>query len=128
MFLHATFEDVLRSMARQRIAASQSLVLDDIPLVGTSRSGRAEKFFLGELDGHRGKTVDQLIQESVENYTHRPLEYVAGTQYDHVYVKTDLERGSNRGPSSQALCADPRHVDLASAICRGCARQKALIR
>lgn len=71
VFLHATFEDVLRSMARQRIAASQSLVLDDIPLVGTSRSGRAEKFLLGELDGHRGKTVDQLIQESVENYFDR---------------------------------------------------------
>ena len=69
VFLHATFEDALRTMARQRIAAVKSQeVLDKIPLVGTSRSGRAEKFYLGALNAHRGKTVDQLIQESVENY------------------------------------------------------------
>jgi hypothetical protein len=69
VFLHATFEDVLRSIARQRIAAVKSQeVLDKIPLLGTSRSGRAEKFYLGALNTHRGKTVDQLIHESVENY------------------------------------------------------------
>lgn len=71
VFLHATFEDVLRTTARQRIAAAKSEVLDKIPLVGTSRSGRAEKFHLGALNEHRGKTVDQLIQESVENYLDR---------------------------------------------------------
>jgi hypothetical protein len=71
VFLHATFEDLLRTMARQRIAVANSQVLDSIPLVGTSRSGRAEKFHLGALNAHRGKTVDQLIQESVENYLDR---------------------------------------------------------
>jgi hypothetical protein len=71
VFLHATFEDVLRTMARQRIAVAKSQVLDSIPLVGTSRSGRAEKFHLGALNAHRGKTVDQLIHESVENYLDR---------------------------------------------------------
>ena len=71
VFLHATFEDVLRTMARQRIAVAKSQVLDKIPLVGTSRSGRAEKFHLGALNAHRGKTVDQLIHESVENYLDR---------------------------------------------------------
>jgi hypothetical protein len=40
-------------------------------LVWTSKSGRAEKFHLGALNAHRGKTVDQLIQESVENYLDR---------------------------------------------------------
>lgn len=44
VFLHATFEDVLRTTARQRIAAAKSEVLDKIPLVGTSRSGRARNF------------------------------------------------------------------------------------
>lgn len=69
VFLHATFEDILRTIARQRIAAVKSQdVLDKIPLVGTSRSGRAEKFYLGALNAHRGKSVDQLLQESVENY------------------------------------------------------------
>src|ERR1019366_9806394 len=42
-----------------------------IPLVGTSKSGRAEKFDLGALNAHRGKTVDQLIQESIEGYLDR---------------------------------------------------------
>ncbi|MGZ8463263.1 MAG: hypothetical protein ACXW4I_09995, partial [Candidatus Deferrimicrobiaceae bacterium] len=46
VFLHATFEDVLRTTARHRIAAVKSQeVLGRIPLVGTSRSGRSEKFF-----------------------------------------------------------------------------------
>jgi hypothetical protein len=71
VFLHATFEDALRTMGRERIAAARSEVLDKVPLVGTSRSGRAEKFHLGALTAHRGKTVDQLIQESVENYLDR---------------------------------------------------------
>jgi hypothetical protein len=68
VFLHATFEDVLRTMARQRLAAASTQVLNLIPLVGTSRSGRTEKFHLGALNEHRGKTVDQLIQESVESH------------------------------------------------------------
>lgn len=71
VFLHATFEDVLRTMARERIASAKSQVLDKIPLVGTSGSGRAEKFHLGALNEHRGKTVDQLIHESVETYLDR---------------------------------------------------------
>jgi hypothetical protein len=71
VFLHATFEDLLRTTARQRIAVAKSQVLDGIPLVGTSRSGRAEKFHLGALNAHRGKTVDQLIHESVESYLDR---------------------------------------------------------
>src|SRR5215471_4852423 len=39
-------------------------VLDKIGLLGSP--GRAEKFFLGKLATHRGKTVNQLIAESVE--------------------------------------------------------------
>ena len=68
VFLHATFEDVLRTMARQRIAGATTQILNEIPLVGLSKSGNPEKFYLGALDTHRGKTVDQLIQESVENH------------------------------------------------------------
>lgn len=66
VFLHATFEDMLRTAARQRLGAANSTVLDVVPLSGSSRSGRAEKFYLGALNTHRGKTVDQLIQESVD--------------------------------------------------------------
>jgi hypothetical protein len=53
------------------LPAANSEVLDKIPLVGTARSKRAEKFHLGALNTHRGKAVDDLIQESVENYLDR---------------------------------------------------------
>ena len=71
VFLHATFEDGLRTAARQCLRGATSDMLKDIPLVGTSKSGRAEKFDLGALNAHRGKTVDQLIQESIEGYLDR---------------------------------------------------------
>src|SRR5213594_299135 len=71
VFLHATFEDILRTAARQRLATAKSDVLEHIPLIGTSRSSRAEKFNLGALDAHRGKTVDQLLHESVGDYLGR---------------------------------------------------------
>ena len=71
IFLHATFEDLLRTTARQRLPEAKSDVLDKIPLVGTSQSRNPVKFFLGALNEHRGRTVDDLIQESVENYLSR---------------------------------------------------------
>lgn len=90
VFLHATFEDVLRTTARQRIAAAKSQFLNDIPLIGTSRSGRAEKFYLGALDAHRGKTVDQLIQESVENYLDRES-FGSCSDVDNVLAQMGLD-------------------------------------
>jgi hypothetical protein len=71
VFLHAAFEDILRTAARQRLCTATSEVLKDIPLIGTSKFGRADKFHLGTLNAHRGKTVDQLIQESVDGYLDR---------------------------------------------------------
>lgn len=65
VFLHATFEDVLRTTARQRITSAAEEVLNDIPLVGLERR---EKFGLGGLGVHRGKAVDQVIDESVQDY------------------------------------------------------------
>ena len=71
VFLHATFEDVLRTVARRRLGDAAPKVLENIPLVGTTKLGRAEKFHLGSLAAHRGKTVDHLIRESVEDYLSR---------------------------------------------------------
>jgi hypothetical protein len=72
VFLHATFEDVLRTIARRQIDSAKSQeFLNKIPLIGLSNSGRAEKFYLGDLNAHRGKSVDQLIQESIGNYWDR---------------------------------------------------------
>ncbi|MGB7758865.1 MAG: hypothetical protein WBL61_03495 [Bryobacteraceae bacterium] len=71
VFLHATFEDILRTAARERLGAAPPQVLKDIPLIGISKFRRAEKFHLGHLSAHRGKTVDQLIQESVQRHLDR---------------------------------------------------------
>jgi hypothetical protein len=70
VFLHATFEDVLRTAARQRLGDAAPHVLEKIPLAGT-KVGRGEKFHLGTLAPHREKTVDHLIRESVEAYLNR---------------------------------------------------------
>jgi hypothetical protein len=66
VFLHATFEDMLRTTARQHSETLSSETLSKIPLSGTS--GRLEKFHLGALVVHRGKTVDELLRESVQEY------------------------------------------------------------
>lgn len=66
VFLHATFEDMLRTAARQRPDAMSTETLNKVPLSGVP--GRAETFHLGALDAHRGKTVDELLRESVEAY------------------------------------------------------------
>jgi hypothetical protein len=65
VFLHAALEDFLREIARERLPQASSEALDNIPLLGTSPTGRAEKFLLGRLAQYRGMTVDELIAQSV---------------------------------------------------------------
>lgn len=65
VLLHAALEEVLRSVAAWRFPQLGDGVLNDVPLVGLSESGRPEKFLLGRLAIHRTKTVQQLIDESV---------------------------------------------------------------
>ncbi|MCG8996733.1 hypothetical protein LH435_15775 [Laribacter hongkongensis] len=66
VMLHAAFEDACRSVAAQKLPTADSAVLEDIPFVGTK--GRAKAIHLGELSKHRGKTVDDLIQESITQF------------------------------------------------------------
>lgn len=66
VLLHAALEDFLRSLAEWKIPMAEKDVLDKIPLTG--QRGRPEKFLLGDLAGHRGKRVDQIFKESVDNY------------------------------------------------------------
>jgi hypothetical protein len=68
VFLHATLEDFLRYVGFKYLPTASEAVLDKISLVGNSDVLRAEKFFLGKLARHRGKTVDGLIAESVNSY------------------------------------------------------------
>lgn len=65
VFLHATLEDALRSLAILYLPVSGEEQLNAIPLVETGVTGRPEKFFLGKLVAHRGKSVDEVIEMSV---------------------------------------------------------------
>ncbi len=65
VLLHASMEDVLRSVGAWRLPYQAEHVLNDIPLLGLAQGGRPEKFWLGKLAAHRTKTVQSLIKESV---------------------------------------------------------------
>ena len=62
VLLHASLEDVLRSLAYWKLPAAAAPDLDKVPLVGD----KALKFTLGSLALHRGKTIDQVIKESTD--------------------------------------------------------------
>lgn len=69
VLLHASLEDFLRSLAYWKLPLANKATLDDIPLIRLGPNPK--KFSLGELDAHRGKTVDQLISESVNEHLER---------------------------------------------------------
>jgi len=82
VLLHATFEDLLRSLAEWKLPTANPDVLAEIPLSGTKRG---TKIGLQELAGFRGRTIDGLITKSVK-------EYLEKTNYNHPGdVKTTLE-------------------------------------
>ncbi len=68
VFLHATLEDFLRYIGFKYLPTASEAVLDKIGLVDSSDVLRAEKFLLGKLAKHRGKTVEELIAQSVNSY------------------------------------------------------------
>jgi hypothetical protein len=71
VFLHATLEDLLRHVGSMYLVNSSEEVLNRVALVGSSDVLRPEKFFLGRLAAHRGKSVDQLLSDSVTAYLDR---------------------------------------------------------
>jgi hypothetical protein len=66
---HAYLEDFLRSLAVELLPKGDEACLDAIPLAGLT--GRADKFSLGKLVQRRGKTVDDLLKQSVVEYLER---------------------------------------------------------
>lgn len=64
VFLHASLEDVLRTIARWKLPEANQDTLNKIPLTG--QGANPKKFLLGDLAPHRGKTIDELIAKSVE--------------------------------------------------------------
>ncbi len=71
VFLHAYLEDFLRTLAGELLPTGDGSSLKDIPLAGSGSFGRNEKFVLGQLAQHKGKTVDELLRQSVSDYLSR---------------------------------------------------------
>jgi len=81
VLLHAHLEEFLRSLASEFLPTGEGRFLKDIPLAGSRP--RPEKFHLGELARHRGKTVDALLRESV-------LQHLEQSSYNNVKEITCL--------------------------------------
>lgn len=71
VFIHAYLEDFLRTLASELLPLGDESCFKDIPLAGAGSFGRGEKFVLGQLAQHRGKTVDDLLRQSVSDYLSR---------------------------------------------------------
>lgn len=69
VFLHASLEDLLRSLSCWKLPEAAKDTIDKIPLIGSQANPK--KFLLGELAAHKGKTVEALIKESVDQYLER---------------------------------------------------------
>ena len=66
---HAHLEDFLRTLGEVLLPAGDENFFDRIPLAGLA--GRPEKFSLGKLVRHKGKSVDDVLRESVCEYLDR---------------------------------------------------------
>lgn len=71
VLIHAYLEDFLRTMAGRLLPSADENRLNDIALAGSGGSGRGEKFLLGQLAKHKGKTVDEVIHQSVSEHLER---------------------------------------------------------
>lgn len=63
VMLHASLEEVLRSLAYWKLPHAKAEILEKISLVGEKN---AKNIHLGILSKHRGKKVDDLIKESID--------------------------------------------------------------
>jgi len=71
-FLHATVEDCMRNLVYYKLILSNSRdELNQVPLIGTTNTGRPEKFLLGELLRFENESVDSIIEKSVCEYVNR---------------------------------------------------------
>jgi hypothetical protein len=66
VFLHASLEDVLRSMAAKHISRTNRDVLKDVPFLDSGI--RANKASLADLLRYQGETIEGLIDKSVNQW------------------------------------------------------------
>jgi len=93
---HAYLEDFLRTIAEVLLPECDENSLKVIPLAGLP--GRPEKFHVGNLVQHKGKTVDELLRESVREHLDRKTfnnkgeieEFLRTLRFDLSGIKEDL--------------------------------------
>jgi hypothetical protein len=68
VFLHASLEDLLRSLCEWKMPSANPEAFSEVPLVGTRGKTR---FGLQELASLRGQTVDEIITRSVSEFLER---------------------------------------------------------
>jgi RiboL-PSP-HEPN len=122
VFLHATLEDLLRSIARWKVPYSAADVLSGIPLVSLPRG--KTMFSLGELSAHRAKSVQDVIRESVGEH----LERTSYNDTDDItrllgHIGIDVTMVNGRFSDLQALMTRRHHIvhqaDASNASGRG---------
>lgn len=90
VFMHASLEELLRQLAASFLPVADEEALNSIPLAGSPAGSRPEKFFLGRLAKHRGKSVDELLLESVQEHLSTSNFNDVG-EIDRLLVATKLE-------------------------------------
>jgi hypothetical protein len=104
VLLHASLEDVLRSLAEWKLPFASPDSLADIPLAGTKRGARIG---LQELAMYRGRTIDEVISDSVKEHLER-------SSYNHPgEIKMILER-----IGMDPAFADPYSPEIAAMMSR----------
>ncbi|MEY3480091.1 MAG: hypothetical protein RIQ71_866 [Verrucomicrobiota bacterium] len=68
VLLHATFEDMCRTVERHMTPYASKEAVNAIPLKGHGDRGQPSRFLLGELLVFKGKSVDDVIKESQQEY------------------------------------------------------------
>ncbi len=69
VLLHASLEDLLRSLGRWKLPAVSPTLLDKIMVAVLDKS--VEKISLAELAEFRGQTVDSILSQSIERHLER---------------------------------------------------------
>lgn len=68
VLLHASLEDFLRSIASDHLPRTDNEFIKGIPLAGQPRSG---KYTISDLLQHRGKSIDTVLHESIDQWLNR---------------------------------------------------------
>jgi hypothetical protein len=109
VFTHATLEDFLRTLATIRLPNAEPSVLNRIPLVGAP--ARAEKFGLADLAAHRGRTVQDVVDDSVREHLARATFNNTTDIANHLTAcSVDLDCVKEHFPAIERLVKRRHHI------------------